>query len=72
MSVDTEKIIDNLVNIQPKEPKQKKPRVKKTKEVIVPPPTEPVKRPKLVKGSQEAKDYMAMLRNKRKTKQTQQ
>ena len=61
MSVDAQK----LVEIQPKEPKQRKPRAKGV------PPPEPLKRPKLIKGSQEAKDYMAKLREKRKTKQLQ-
>jgi hypothetical protein len=64
MSVDTEK----LVEIQPKQVKPK--RIAKPKPVPVPEPVPEKKRGKLVKGSQEAKDYMAMLRNKKKNKQS--
>lgn len=67
MSVDTEK----LVEIQPKEVKPKSRRISKQTQPPTPaPPVEPVKRGKLIKGSQEAKDYMAMLREKKKNKQS--
>lgn len=65
MSVDTEKLVD----IQPKE---KKPRATRKPKVEPAPAAAPLKRPKLVKGSQEAKDYMASLRNMKKNKQVKQ
>lgn len=65
---------EKLVAIEPKKPRKRitRPRVETVPAV---PPVSPVqekpKRTKLIKGSQEAKDYMASIRAKRKPKQQQ-